>query len=42
MARILADALALTFAFPVMSAKLKRAPAYAPRQAWDYDPHAAA
>lgn len=38
----LADALALTFAFPVMSARLKRTPAYAARQAWDYDPHAAA
>jgi hypothetical protein len=38
----LADALACTFAFPVMSARLKRQPAYAARQSWDYDPHAAA
>lgn len=38
----LADALALTFAFPVMPPRLKRVPTYAARQSWDYDPHAAA
>lgn len=38
----LADALACTFAFPVMPQRLKRQPAYNARQAWDYDPHAAA
>jgi hypothetical protein len=38
----LGDALALTFAFPVMPTRLKRTPDYANRQAWDYDPHAAA